>query len=554
LHKDQQDKTLSELNDRLWFKDAVFYEVYIRAFKDSDGNGHGDIPGLIEKLDYIKSLGVDCIWVQPHYASPLHDDGYDISDFYSVHPQYGTLSDFQRLIEAVHLRDMRIITDLVVNHTSIEHPWFQEARKGPGSDYYNYYVWNDTDQKYADTRIIFLDVEDSNWTFDEQVGQYYWHRFYKEQPDLNYDNPAVQEEMLNIVRFWLNMGLDGFRVDAVPYLFEREGTICENLPETHDYLKRMRAVMDEYTPKRLFLSEANQWPEDVREYFGEGDEVDMNFHFPIMPRIFKSLLQEDVSSLIDIEKRTPAIPENCQWTTFLRNHDELTLEMVTEEDRELLWDGYAPDPAMRQNLGIRRRLAPLLENNKAKILLANSLLFTMPGSPVIYYGDEIGMGDIYTLDDRNGVRTPMQWSDAQNAGFSSAPSDKLYSTLCEDEVYGFQRLNVAAQEAHPDSMLNHIRHMIQTLKKTRSLNRGDFIWEKVMENPTIAAYWRHYEDETMLIVQNVASTGQQVTLKMDMLKYNQFDDLISGRTFHVHRGNLELPLEPHQFHWLKKVS
>ncbi|MFU8772683.1 MAG: maltose alpha-D-glucosyltransferase, partial [Anaerolineales bacterium] len=393
----EQTETDSTANnhtgEELWYQDAIFYEVYVRAFCDSSGNGHGDLKGLASKLDYLKDLGIDCLWLMPFYPSPLNDDGYDIADFYNIHPDYGSLDDFQGLVAEIHARGMRIITDLVLNHTSDQHPWFQAARSSRNSPYRNYYVWSDTKEKYKEARIIFVDTEESNWSWDEQTGQYYWHRFFSSQPDLNYDNPAVQDEMIKVMKFWLDLGVDGFRADAVPYLFEREGTNCENLPETHAYLRRLRRFMDENYPGRILLCEANQWPEDLRPYFGDGDEFHMGFHFPIMPRIFMALRKENVSPIEWVIERTPVIPDSCQWCIFLRNHDELTLEMVTEEERQWMWQEYAPEPRMRLNLGIRRRLAPLLDNNQKAIELLNSLLFTLPGSPIIYYGDEIGMGD-----------------------------------------------------------------------------------------------------------------------------------------------------------------
>lgn len=397
------------MSDSLWYKNAVFYEVYVRAFYDSNADGHGDLNGLARKLDYLQSLGVDCLWLLPIYPSPLKDDGYDISDYTGIHPDYGTLDDFKNLLEAAHARNIQLIMDLVINHTSDQHPWFQAARSDRGSPYRAYYVWSDTDKKYSQARIIFVDTEKSNWTWDEAAGQYFWHRFYSSQPDLNFDNPAVRAEFLRIIRFWLDLGVDGFRVDAVPYIFEREGTNCENLPETHAFLKEIRAFVDQNYPGRLLLCEANQWPQEVRSYFGDGDEFHMAFHFPLMPRIFMALRRADASPVKWALSHTPSIPGNCQWCTFLRNHDELTLEMVTEEERGWMWEEYAPDPHMRLNLGIRRRLAPLLDNDPRKIGLAFSLLFTLPGTPVIYYGDEIGMGDNLSLPDRNGVRTPMQW-------------------------------------------------------------------------------------------------------------------------------------------------
>ena len=411
-------------SDLLWYKDAIFYELYIRAFKDSNNDGIGDIKGAISKLDYLKNLGVDCIWILPTYPSPMVDGGYDISDYCDVHSDFGTLEDMKQFINEIHNRGMRIVTDLVVNHTSEQHPWFQAAHADRNSPYRNYYVWSDTDQAYPEARVIFNDSLDSNWSWDEVAGQYYWHRFFPQQPDLNYDNPAVQEEILKIIDFWLALGIDGFRVDAVPYLFEREGTNCDNLPETHQYLKKMRSYVDQHYPGKVLLLEANQWPEDVRPYFGDGDEAHMSFHFPIMPRLYMALRKSDRTDIVDILKRTPSIPENCQWGTFLRNHDELTLEMVTEEERQWMWLEYAPDPRMRLNLGIRRRLAPLMDNDHRKIKLLYAMSSSMPGSPTFYYGDEIGMGDNIWLNDRDGVRTPMQWDTSKNAGFSDA--DTLY--------------------------------------------------------------------------------------------------------------------------------
>ncbi len=422
-------------HDPLWYKNAVFYQVYVRAFCDSNGDGHGDFAGLTSKLDYFKDLGVDCLWIMPMYASPLKDDGYDIADYFKIHPSYGTVADFKTFMDEAHQRGLRVITDLVLNHTSDQHPWFQEARKSRDNPFRDYYVWSDTDQKYTEVRIIFVDVEPSNWTFGETTAQYYWHRFFASQPDLNYDNPIVREKMREVVRYWFDLGVDGYRADAVPYLIEREGTSGENLPETHAYLQELRAMLDTEYPSKILLCEANMWPEDVLPYFGDpstslrtgGDEFHMGFHFPIMPRIYMALKKGDTADMLDILNRTPDIPENCQWVTFLRNHDELTLEMVTPEDRAWMWDQYAPDPRMRLNLGIRRRLAPLLDNDPRKIRLANALLFSLPGSPIVYYGDEIGMGDNVWLDDRNGVRTPMQWNDSPRAGFSSAHPDNFYA-------------------------------------------------------------------------------------------------------------------------------
>lgn len=524
------------MDQAFWYKNAVFYQVYVRAFKDSNGDGHGDLPGLTEKLDYLKDLGVDCLWLMPIYPSPLKDDGYDIADHYSVAETFGTLDDFETLLHAVHARGMRLITDLVMNHTSDAHPWFQSARANRNSPYRDYYVWSDTNEKYKEARIIFVDTEPSNWTWDEQAGQYYWHRFYASQPDLNYDNPKVQEEMLNVARFWLELGVDGFRADAVPYLFEREGTNCENLPETHAYLKKLRAFMDKNFPGRILLCEANQWPEDVRPYFGDGDEFHMGFHFPIMPRIYMALKKGIADDLHDILERNPAIPESCQWCTFLRNHDELTLEMVTPEERQWMWEQYAPEPRMRLNLGIRRRLAPLLDNDTRKIELANSLLFTLPGSPVIYYGDEIGMGDNIWLEDRNGVRTPMQWDHEHNAGFTTSIP---FAPLLEGE-YSPQRVNVAAQRADPNSLFNSIRQMIAIRKEHPAFGWGDFTWLDIGTN-AIAAYLRAYKNERLLILNNLGGETQTVRLKPGLASNAFTRQNVSLGTF---------TLQPFQYLWL----
>ena len=492
------------MNDALWYKNAVFYEVAVRAFKDSNGDGWGDLRGLTEKIDYLHTLGVDCIWIMPIYPSPLKDDGYDIADYYGVDPAYGTLEDLKTLIEAAHARGIRIIMDLVLNHTSDEHPWFQSARSDRNSPYRDYYVWSSTDQKYKDARIIFVDSESSNWTWDEQAGEYYWHRFYSSQPDLNFENPKVQEEMLNVARFWLDLGIDGFRADAVPYLFEREGTICENLPETHAYLKRLRSFMDEHYPGRILLCEANQWPEDVRPYFGDGDEFHMAFHFPLMPRIFMALGRGDVEPIRWAMQHTPSIPEDCRWCTFLRNHDELTLEMVTEEERQWMWKHYAPDPRMRLNLGIRRRLAPLLDNDRRRIELANSLLFTLPGAPVIYYGDEIGMGDNLDLFDRNGVRTPMQWDASPNAGFTTGSP---VTELVKGDL-AFQNVNVAAQLEDPNSLFHAIRKMIAGTKAAPRLQRQQHGVGGDSATQTVAAYLRRNGADVVLVLGSLSHEVQ----------------------------------------------
>jgi maltose alpha-D-glucosyltransferase/alpha-amylase len=534
----------------LWYKDAVFYELYVRAFYDSNGDGHGDLRGVIQKLDYLVNLGIDCIWLLPIYPSPLKDDGYDIADFYGVLPEYGTLNDFKALIAEAHRRGLRVITDLVLNHTSDQHPWFQAARASRNSPYRQYYVWSDTDQKYTQARIIFLDTEPSNWTWDEQAGQYYWHRFYSSQPDLNYDNPEVQEEMFRVMRFWLDLGVDGFRADAVPYLFEREGTNCENLPETHAYLKRIRRFLDENYPGRILLCEANQWPEDVRPYFGDSDEFHMGFHFPVMPRIFMALARGQREPLTWILARTPPIPDDCQWCIFLRNHDELTLEMVTEEERQWMWQFYAPEPRMRLNLGIRRRLAPLLDNDRRKIELANSLLFTLPGSPIIYYGDEIGMGDDIWLPDRNGVRTPMQWQNAPNAGFSSAKPDALYAPVISRAPFSPEHVNVADQVANPGSLWHTLRRMIALRKAHRVFGWGSFAWAEV-GSEGVAAYWRDDGREQMLVLNNLSPTAQPVRLELPkgLIPY-PIDLITQRRQISSSPGMLDLELGPYEYRWL----
>ena len=535
----------------LWYKDAIFYELYVRAFRDSNGDGHGDLRGVIEKLDYLQDLGINCIWLLPIFPSPLLDDGYDISDFRSIHPDFGTLQDFKELISQAHKRGIRLITDLVLNHTSSAHPWFQEARKSRQSKYRDYYVWSDTDEKYPGARIIFLDTETSNWAWDEQAGQYYWHRFFSSQPDLNYDNPEVQREMLDVMKFWLDMGIDGFRMDAIPYLFEREGTNCENLPETHEYLKTVRKFFDLYSKEGVLLSEANQWPEKVREYFGDNDEMHMAFHFPIMPRIFMSLRRQSSNPLRRILQRTPAIPGNNQWCTFLRNHDELTLEMVTDAERQWMWREYAPMERMRLNLGIRRRLAPLLDNNFDIILLANSLLFTLPGSPIIYYGDEIGMGDNIWLDDRDGVRTPMQWDKGKHGGFSDA--ETTFSPVIDTAPYSPEQINVRDQTANIASMYYMIKNMIAVRKVHRAFGWGTFTWAEVNDPRRIAAYFRSYQGEKLLILNNLSSKTKQIEVKMDgEALFFPPPDLFTGKaTGDLIDGVLHLSLPPYAYRWLK---
>jgi maltose alpha-D-glucosyltransferase / alpha-amylase len=521
-----------------WYKHAIFYEVYIRAFKDSNGDGHGDIQGLIQGLDYLKDLGVDCIWIMPMYPSPLKDDGYDISDFYHVHPDYGTVADFKQLLEAAHARGIRVITDLVLNHISDQHPWFQSAIQSRTSPYRDYFVWSDSDQLYQDARIIFIDTEKSNWTFEPNTGQYYWHRFYTSQPDLNYDNPAVRKEMIDILRYWLEIGIDGFRVDAVPYLFEREGTSCENLPETHQFLQSIRKIIDEEYPGRILLCEANQWPKDVVHYFGDGDECHMAFQFPVMPRIFKGLMNGDSGSLHWALQQTGKIPDNCQWCTFLRNHDELTLEMVKPEERTEMWQFYAPQKRMRSNLGIRRRLASLLDNDRRKIELAYSILFTIPGTPILYYGDEIGMGDNIYLHDRNGVRTPMQWNAEPQAGFSK--SNRIFSPLIKTEPFDPAHVNVADQRSHSDSLWHTIRKMISVRKQYPFLAGEDFTWVET-GNPHLAVYLRADESQEMLVVQNLSGDPQPVSLPD--LSLDRYHSLVSSHP--IQNGMVE----PYGYQW-----
>jgi maltose alpha-D-glucosyltransferase/alpha-amylase len=537
--------------DPLWYKKALIYELHIRAFHDSNADGHGDIPGLIEKLPYLQDLGVDCLWLLPHYPSPLRDDGYDIADYYGIHPDYGTLADFQRLVEAAHQRGIRIITELVVNHTSDQHPWFQESRRDPKSPKRDWYVWSDTDDRYKGTRIIFLDTERSNWTWDPVAKQYFWHRFFSHQPDLNYDNPEVQEAMLDVMRFWLNMGVDGFRCDAVPYLFEREGTNCENLPETHAFLKRLRKTIDTEYPNKMLLAEANQWPADVRVYFGEGDEFHMGFHFPVMPRLFMAVRKEDRAPIVEILQQTPEIPENCQWAIFLRNHDELTLEMVTDEDRDYMYREYAMDPRMRINLGIRRRLAPLMDNGRRRIELMHSLLFTLPGTPVMYYGDEIGMGDNIYLGDRNGVRTPMQWTSDRNAGFSRADGARLYAPVIADPVYGYQAINVEAQERIRTSLLHWVKRLIKVRQRYPAFALGRLRFVNP-DNRKVLAFTREWEGQTILIICNLSRFSQPAVL--DLREWEGYVPVeLMGETPFPRISSLpyQLSMGPYMFLWFR---
>ena len=478
------------LNDPQWYKDAVIYQVHVKSFFDANNDGIGDFQGLIDKLDYIAELGVNTLWLLPFYPSPRRDDGYDIAKYNDVHPDYGSLSDARRFIAEAHRRGLRVITELVINHTSDQHPWFQRARRAKkGSKARDYYVWSDSDEKYAGTRIIFIDSEKSNWTWDAVAGQYFWHRFYSHQPDLNFDNPKVLEAVLGVMRFWLDMGVDGLRLDAIPYLIERDGTSSENLPETHAVLKRIRAELDARYPDRLLLAEANQWPEDTRPYFGEDDECHMAFHFPLMPRMYMAIAQEDRFPITDILRQTPEIPPNCQWAIFLRNHDELTLEMVTDDERDYLWNYYAADSRARINLGIRRRLAPLVGRDRRRIELLNSLLLSMPGTPTLYYGDEIGMGDNIYLGDRDGVRTPMQWSVDRNGGFSRADPASLVLPPIMDPLYGYQTSNVEAQARDPHSLLNWTRRMLAIRNQHKAFGRGSLTM-LAPSNRRILAYLR----------------------------------------------------------------
>jgi maltose alpha-D-glucosyltransferase/alpha-amylase len=538
-------------NDPQWYKDAVFYEVYVRGFQDSTQDGNGDLAGLIQRLDYLQDLRVDCLWLTPIYPSPLRDDGYDIADFRSIDPAIGTVEQFEELTRAAHARGIRIIADLVVNHTSDQHPWFQAARRDRRSPYRDYYVWSDTDQKYADTRIIFKDTERSNWTWDQEAGQYYWHRFFHHQPDLNYDNPAVRREMLDVMAFWLDRGIDGFRVDAVPYLIEREGTNCENLPETHEILKEMRRFVDENYPGTLLLAEANQWPSDLMPYFGEGREFHMAFHFPLMPRMFMAIRREEALPIIEIWKRTPELPEPCQWALFLRNHDELTLEMVTDEERDYMYREYAKDARMRLNLGIRRRLAPLMDNGRRQIELLHSLLFTMPGSPVLYYGDEIGMGDNIFLGDRNGVRTPMQWNDDRNAGFSRSDPSRLYQPLIMDPIYNYQAINVEAQLRSPTSLLNWIRRVIRVRKEHPELARGQMGFIEP-NNHRVLSYVRCHEGRVALIVNNLSRFAQPARLDLREYAGRVPVDMFGGTPFpRIEETPYPITLGPHGFYWFR---
>jgi maltose alpha-D-glucosyltransferase/alpha-amylase len=533
-----------------WYKDAIIYQIHVKSFQDGNGDGIGDFAGLLQRLDYVQDLGVTAIWLMPFYPSPLRDDGYDISDYRSINPSYGSMKEFKAFIAEAHRRGLRVITELVINHTSDQHPWFQKARKAkPGSAARDWYVWSDTDEKFPETRIIFLDTEKSNWTWDPEANAYYWHRFYSHQPDLNFDNPAVLREVLKVMRMWLDMGVDGLRLDAIPYLVEREGTNNENLPETHDVLKAIRAELDAHYPDRMLLAEANQWPEDTRPYFGEGEECHMGFHFPLMPRMYMALAQADRHPITDIIRQTPEIPENCQWGIFLRNHDELTLEMVTDDERDYLWRFYSEDARARINLGIRRRLAPLMKNDRRKIELLNSLLMSMPGTPILYYGDEIGMGDNYYLGDRDGVRTPMQWSADRNAGFSRGKPQQLYLPAIMDPVYGYQAINVESQVEDPSSLLNWMRRMVVVRKQHPAFGRGTMtlIYPR---NRKILAYVREHEGLTYLCVANLADSAQAVELDLGRFR-GMVPVELTGRAVFPPIGDLPymLTLPAYGFFW-----
>jgi maltose alpha-D-glucosyltransferase / alpha-amylase len=538
-------------DENLWYKDAVIYQLHVRTFCDSNADGIGDFRGLTSKLDYLQELGINALWLLPFYPSPLRDDGYDIADYTSVHPSYGSLQDFKDFLAAAHERRIRVITEMVVNHTSDQHPWFQEARSSRENPKRDWYVWSDTDTRYQGVRIIFLDTEMSNWAWDPISKSYYWHRFFNHQPDLNYDNPAVREAMWEVMKFWLDIGVDGFRLDAVPYLIERDGTSCENLPETHEIIRKFRKRIDEAYPGKMLLAEANQWPADVSAYFGNGDEFHMAFHFPLMPRMFMAVKLEDRKPIIEILEQTPQIPETCQWCIFLRNHDELTLEMVTDIERDYMYDEFAVDKAMRINLGIRRRLAPMMENDRRRVELLTGLLLSMPGTPIIYYGDEIGMGDNIYLGDRNGVRTPMQWNGGWNAGFSAADPERLYSPLISNPVYGYQAINVDSQRRSAHSLLSWTKSVIQTRNAFRVFSRGSIEFLNP-SNHRVLAYVRKLGDEKVLIVNNLSSSAQAVELNLQMYKRHIPIEMF-GRNLFPRIGELPylLTLGPYQFYWFR---
>jgi maltose alpha-D-glucosyltransferase/alpha-amylase len=537
--------------ETLWYKDAIVYQLHVRTFCDSNGDGIGDFPGLMQKLDYLQELGVSAIWLLPFFPSPLRDDGYDISDYTAVHPSYGLLEDFKAFLTAAHDRGMRIIIELVLNHTSDQHSWFQESRSSGENPKRDWYVWSETDNHYQGVRIIFVDTEMSNWAWDPLSKSYYWHRFFSHQPDLNYDNPAVFEAMWSVMKFWLEIGVDGFRLDAVPYLVEREGTSCENLPETHAIIRELRKRVDQEYPGKMLLAEANQWPSDVRSYFGDADEFHMAFHFPLMPRMFMSVQLEDRKPIVEILEQTPQIPESCQWCLFLRNHDELTLEMVTDIERDYMYDEYAKDKGMRINLGIRRRLSPMMDNDSRRVQLLNGLLMSMPGTPIIYYGDEIGMGDNVYLGDRNGVRTPMQWNGGWNAGFSGADPERLYSPLISNPVYGYQAINVESQRRSQHSLLSWMKRIIHVRKSSRVLSRGSIEFLRP-SNHRVLAYVRQLGEEKILVVNNLSKSAQAVELDLQQYKGSVPIEMFGGNLF-PRIGDLYylLTLGPYQFFWFR---
>jgi maltose alpha-D-glucosyltransferase / alpha-amylase len=541
-------------SDSLWYKDAIIYQLHVKSFRDSNADGFGDFRGLIEKLDYIQQLGANTVWLLPFYPSPLKDDGYDIAGYEEIHSSYGSIEDFKAFMEAAHSRGIRVLTELVINHTSDQHPWFQRARSAPkDSPYRNWYVWSDDPNRYSGAGIIFTDTEKSNWAWDPEAKQFYWHRFFSHQPDLNFDNPDVLEAVMNVMRFWLRLGVDGMRLDAIPYLVEREGTDCQGLPETHEILRRLRKTLDVEFPGRVFIAEANQWPSEVRQYFGNSDECHMAFHFPVMPRMFMALRREDRTPIVDIMRQTPEIPNDCQWAVFLRNHDELTLEMVTDEERDYMYREYARDPRMRVNVGIRRRLSPLMESGRRQIELMNALLMSMPGTPIIYYGDELGMGDNIYLGDRNGVRTPMQWSADRNAGFSEADTAALFAPLIVDAPYGYHTVNVAAQERLPTSLLRWMRRLISVRQEFKAFGRGT--WEPLdAANRKVLVFLRRYNDETILCVNNLSRFAQYVELDLQALNGLVPLELWSKYTFPP-IGQLPylLTMGPHNFFWFRML-
>ncbi len=532
-----------------WYQKAVFYELHVKAYCDGNADGIGDFRGLLTKLDYVQDLGVDCIWLLPMYPSPFRDDGYDISDYYSIHASYGTLDDFQAFLAGAHSRGIRVITELVLNHTSDQHPWFQEARRSRDNPRRDWYVWSDTDDRYCRAGIIFRDTERSNWAWDPISKSYYWHRFYSHQPDLNYDHPAVREEMWSVMKFWLDMGVDGFRVDAVPYLIEREGTSCENLPETHDVIRLLRRRLDERFKDKVLLAEANHGPAEMRPYFGDGDEFHMAFHFPLMPRVFMAVELEDRKPLVEILEQTPAIPEACQWGTFLRNHDELTLALMSEDERAYMYDMYAQDPNARINLGIRRRLSPLMQNDRRRIEMLNAMLFSLPGCPFIYYGDEIGMGDNVFLGDRNGVRTPMQWNGGWNAGFSIADPEQLYLPAISNPVYGYQAINVESQRRSDHSLLSWMKKLLRLWKSSPVFSSGTLRFVNPKSH-RILAYLRQLDGETVLVVNNLSRTAQAVELDLREFKGAVPIEMFGGHPF-PRVGDLPyvLTLGPYHFFW-----